>query len=336
MVTEMLSIVLTNLPVELIYLIFKYLDQKEIVYSFLELNNNFSLSVQYFIGQQLDLTNTNNDTIFQYCLSTVLPSIGHNLRCLSIGDPYHLSTYIQSLKICCPNLHTLHVYCSSEKDDVRQYVIQLIHRQLLSLTFVFNNEIVGKQISDRLLDRCVNEQVENIPIASCLTLHLSSMNDLILLKRYSESDYLSDGFYMIECVTNGQWLTDSKDDLCLMPKKFHRERIFSIKQVDKDQNFLEYELYNEQLQRRLTVLTCYEDEERWISSSILSTHRKESSRLCATFTFEKIDSTNQYYIRPCYLHAKRLQALGKRIIVSLCDNESELNHRFRLHRILSE
>jgi hypothetical protein len=331
----MASISLMNLPRELIYLIFEYLDKKDIVYSFFELNNYFSLIVKYFIGKQFDLTKNSNDKIFQYCLSKFLPSIGSNLRYLSIGNPYHLSTYIQSLKIYCPNLDILNVYCCSDNEDIRYYIAHLIHHQLLSLTFIFNNEIVGEQISLRLLDKSIDEHSETIPIALSLRLYLSSMNDLILLKRYSESNYLSDGLYMIECTSNGEWLTDSKDDLFLMSKKFHRERIFSIKQIDKDQCNLEYELYHEQSQRRATVLTFYEDEERWISSSFLSIHRKESLHSCAAFTFERIiDHENQYYIRPCYSNAKRLQVLGKRIIVSRCDNENELNHRFRLHRIL--
>jgi hypothetical protein len=118
-----------------------------------------------------------------------------------------------------------------------------------------------------------------------------------------------------------------------MSKKFHRERIFSIKQIDKEQCCLEYELYNEQTQCRLTVLKSYEDEEYWTSSSMLSTHRKETFDSCSAFTFEKIHNQNQYYIRPCYPRAKRLQVSGKRIIVSLCDNESVPNHCFRLHRV---
>jgi hypothetical protein len=329
----MAIISLMNLPRELIYFIFEYLDKKDIVYSFFELNNYFSLIVKYFIGKQFDLTKISNDKIFQYCLSTILPSIGSNLRDLSIGNPYHLSTYIQSLKIHCPNLDILHVYCCSNNDDIRYYIAHLIHHQLQSLKFIFNNEIVGEQISLRLLHKSSDKQFEINPIALSLRLYLSSINDLTLLKRYSESNYLSDGLYMIECISNGKWLTNSKDDLCLMSKKFHRECIFSIKQIDKNQCCLEYELYNEQTQCRLTVLTCYEDEEYWISSSILLINRKESLHSCATFTFERIDQENQYYIRPCYINAKRLQVLGKRIIVSLCDNERELNHRFRLHRI---
>jgi hypothetical protein len=240
---------------------------------------------------------------------------------------------MNSIKIYCPNLDTLHINCCSEKEDIRRYTAYLIHNQLMSLTFIFNGKIVGKEISYRLLNKSTDEEFQGIPIASSLTLHLSSMNDLILLKRYSESNYLANGLYMIECISTGEWLTDGKDDLCIMSKKLHREHIFSIKQIDNDQCFLEYELHNEQTQRPLTVLKLYEDEERWISSSILSTHRKLSFRSCSAFIFEKIDDDNQFHIRPCYSHAKRLQVLGQRIIVSLCDNENTPNHRFRLHRI---
>jgi len=327
------TISLIDLPREIIYLIFKYLNKEHIAYSFLELNNYFSLIVKYFIGEEFNLTKINNDIIFQYCLSTILPLIGFNLRYLSIGYPYCLSTYIKALKMYCPNLDVLHIYCCSEKEDIRRYLAHLVHDQLKSLTFIFNGKIVGEQLSLNLLNKSTDNQFEKIPIASSLILHLTSMNDLILLKRYSESNYLSDGLYMFECISTGEWLTDTKDDLCIMSKKFNCERIFSIKQIDKEQCCLEYELFNEQTQRRLTVLTCYEDEERWISSSILSTHRKESFYSCSAFTFEKINNQNQYYIRPCYLRAKRLQVSGKRIIVSLCDNETAPNHCFRLHRI---
>ncbi|CAF3231664.1 unnamed protein product, partial [Rotaria sp. Silwood2] len=195
---------------------------------------------------------------------------------------------------------------------------------------------VGEQISLRLLDKSRNDEFQKLSIASSLTLYLSSMNDLILLKQYSESDYLPDGLYMIECMSTGEWLTDSKDDLCIMSKKFHHECIFSIKQIDNDQCCLEYELRNKQTQHRLTVLKHDKDEEHWTSSSILSTHRKESFCSCSTFTFEKIDNENQFYIRPCYSNAKRLQVSGKRIIVSVCDNDSTLNHHFKFHRISYE
>ncbi|CAF0791299.1 unnamed protein product [Adineta steineri] len=327
------TISLINLPREIIYLIFKYLYKEHIVYSFFELNNYFSLIVKYFIGKQFDLTKTNNNIIFQYCLSTVLPSIGSNLHYLSIGHPYSLSTYTKSIKIHCPYLKILNIYCYSEKDDIRYYVAQLIHSQLLSLTLILDNNIVGESISLRLLNKSTDEQFQNVSIASSLKLHLSSINDLILLKQYSESDYLSNGLYMIECISTGEWLIDSKNDICTSSKRLHREHIFVLKQYDNDQCCLEYELYNEQTQCRLTVLICYDEEEHWLPSSILSTHRKESSRSCSKFTFEKINNQNHFYIRPCYSYAKRLQVSGKRIIVSLCDKDNTLNYRFKLHRI---
>ncbi|CAF3571109.1 unnamed protein product [Rotaria sp. Silwood1] len=328
---------LLDLPSEIIFLIFEYLHKQHIVYSFLELNDDFALTVKCFIRKQFDLTKVNDDIIFQYCLSTVLPLIGSNLRYLSIGYPYCLSTYIKSIETYCPNLDTLTIYCCSQKEDIRHYVAHLIHHELTSLHFIFNHRIIGQQISLRLLDKSRNKEFQKNSIASSsLILHLSSMNDLILLKRYSESDYLPNGLYMIECMLNGEWLTYNKDDLCIMSKKFHYECIFSIKQIDNDQCCLEYELYHEHTQHRLTVLKYDEDEEYWISSSILSTHRKESFCLCSTFTFEKINNENQFYIRPCYSNAKHLQVLGKRIIVSVCNNDSILSHHFRFHHISYE
>ena len=37
----------------------------------------------------------------------------------------------------CPNLDILHIYCCSEKEDIRRYLAHLIHDQLKSLTFIF-------------------------------------------------------------------------------------------------------------------------------------------------------------------------------------------------------
>lgn len=331
----MSTVSLNDLPREIIYIIFEYLNKEHLAYAFFELNQSFQLSVKYFIGNKLDLKKIQNDIYFQFCLTTLLPSIGFNLRYLSIGSPYSLFTYITSIDNYCSNLDTLNIQCHSPIEDIRCYATYFIHRQLMSLTLMYKNQIVGEPIARRLLDQCENnEESRAIQSTSTLILHLSSLNDLILLKRYSESSYLSDGLYMIEYVSTGQWLTESKDDLCIMSKKLHRDSIFSIKQIDNHRCCREYELYTEGTQHRLTVLIpSEEEEERWISSSILSTQRKESSRTCSSFTFERIGHDDQFYIRPCYSHAKRLQVSGKRIILSLCENENTSNHCFKLHRI---
>jgi hypothetical protein len=323
---------LMNLPQEIIYFIFEYLHKEHIAYSFFGLNNQFTSAVNYFIGNELNLTKMNNDIIFQFCLSTLLPSVGFNLRFLSINYPYDLSILIKSIQNSCPNLDILDIHCYSDVDDIRRYATYLIHHRLTSLTLIYKNKIVGEQISIRLLNKSEDEHYRAIPLSSSLILHLASMNDLILLNRFSESSYLTNGLYMIECLATGQWLTNSKDDLYIKSKKLHRDSLFTIKQIDIDRCSREYELFNEGTQCRLTVLISYE-EERWISSSILSSHRKESSRSCSSFTFEKVGNDKQFYIRPCYAHARRLQTSDKRIIVSLCNNESTLNHCFKLHRI---
>ncbi|CAF1064001.1 unnamed protein product [Adineta steineri] len=325
---------LINLPPEIFYLIFQYLNKEHIGYAFFGLNDNLTSAVKYYIKQELNLTNINNENIFQFCLTTLLPSIGYKLRYLSIGYPYCLSTYLKSIQNYCPNLQILNIYCQTHLEDIRQYATYLIHHQLISLILMYNNQIIDEDISIRLVNRCDNENYRTIPLTSSLILNITSLNDLILLKRFSESSYLSNGLYMIECVSTGRWLTDSKDDLCIMSEKLHRDSIFSIKQIDMYECTREYELYNEGTQRRLTVLIPYEDnEEHWISSSILSTHRQESSRSCSSFTFERIGNDNQFSIRPCYLHAKRLQVAGKRIIISICDNDNIANYCFKLHRI---
>ncbi|CAF2057211.1 unnamed protein product [Rotaria magnacalcarata] len=325
---------LLNLPWEVIYLIFQYLNKEDIAYAFFGLNQCYRSAVKYFIGPELNLAKVNDENTFGFCLSTLLPCIGFNLRYLSIGYPHALSKYIKYIQNYCSNLDILNIYCYSNIEDIRCYAAYLIHRQLMSFTLMYNNKIVGEDLSIRLINKCENEKYRAIPSISFLIFNLSSMNDLILLKRFSESSYVPDGLYMIECLSTGDWLTDGKDDLCTMSKKLHRDSIFSIKQIDSDQCSREYELYNEGTQRRLTVLILYEEEgERWISSSILSAHRKESSQSCSRFTFERVANDNQFYIRPCYTNAKRLQVSGKRIIVSLCDNQNTLGHRFKLNHI---
>jgi len=325
---------MNNLPPEIIYSIFKYLHKEHIAYAFLELNNYFSCLTKYFLGQEFDFTRINDPTIVQYCLSIMLPSIGSNLRYLSIGYPYHLRTYLKSIQIYCTNLDTLHIYCCSNSEDIRLYIIHLLDYQIESLHFLVDNQIVGEQISYRLLNKFFNEHFSRKYLSSTLFLHLLSFDDLLLLERYCNSSYLSDGLYMIECVSNGELLTDTKDDLCIMSKNLHGEHIFSIRQTNAKDNLLEYELINEQTQKCLSVLICNEDEEYWMSSSVFSTRRKQSNRSCSRFIFEKIDDNNHYYIRPCYAYAKRLQIQGKRIIISRCDNENILNHCFRLHHIV--
>ncbi|CAF0930583.1 unnamed protein product [Rotaria sp. Silwood1] len=328
-----LSSSLTELPREVIYLIFQYLKKEHIAYAFFGLNKYFTSAVKYFIGQELNLTKISNEKIFQFCLSTLLPSIGFNLRSLSIGYPHTLSTYIKYVQNYCTNLDILNIYCYSDIEDIRSYATYLIHHQLMSFILMYNDKIVGEELSIRLMNKYEDEEYRAIPLSSFLIFNLSSMNDLILLKQFSESSYLLDGLYMIQCVLTGEWFTDSKDDLCIMSKKLHRDSIFYIKQIDVDRCSREYELYHEGTQRRLTVLIPYEEGERWISSSILSTHRRETSYSCSTFTFERIGNDNQFYIRPCYANARRLQVSGKRIIVSLCDNQNTLNHRFRFNYI---
>ena len=322
-----------HLSPEIIYLIFEYLNKSDIAYSFFQFNDYFAVLVEYFIGKQLDLIQIPNETIFQYCLSTLLPSIGPNLCRLSIGAPYSLSTYLSFLRTYCPNLERLHVNCCTEKDDIRHYPARLIHDRLLTLTLLVDHEIVGEEISLHLMNKSTNEQNENIPITSSLCLSLPSKNDLLLLKQYSKSSFLADGLYTIQCVFNGQWLTDTDDDLCLMPEKFQSQYIFSVKQINGNQGCLEYQLHTQSTQRCLTVLICDEVGERWIQSSVLLAQRKQSTRSCARFTFEKVENEDQYHIRPCYSQGKRLQVLRKRIVVSLCDNENEVNQRFQLHRI---
>lgn len=328
-----LSSSLDKLPREIVYTIFDYLNKQDIAYAFLQLNESFQLSVKYFLGEQLNLADINQEKLFHFCLTSLLPTIATNLRYLSINSSFNLFTYYKPIENYDLNLDVLNIYFHPNGQDIRYYAAYFIHRQIIALILIYRNEIVGEQIAHRLLDQNENEEITSIQCTKSLVFHLSSLNELNLLKQYSESSYLSDGLYMIECVSTGQWLTESKDDLCVMSNKLHRDCIFSIKQLDLARCTREYELVSEVSQHRLTVLIpSEEEEERWLSSSILSTHRKESSRSCSKFTFEKIDD-DQFYIRPIYSHANRLQISGKRVIVSLCENDNTLNHCFKLHRI---
>ena len=321
-----------RLPREVVDMIFEYLSAHHIAYSFFDLTDRFSSAVHSFLGQHLNLTRIDDPAVFQYCLSDLLPVIGCDLRSLSIGQPYQLLTYLQAVALSCPELENLEIVCCSNGEDIRQYAQLCLHRQLKSFSFKFKGSIVGEQIADRLLEKFGDAGVK---LSSSLTLHLSSMQDLVLLKRLCQSDYLHDGSYMFECLVNGKWLTDTDEDLCISSKSFAEESLFAVQQIDPYQCSREYQFVHVQSQRRLSVSIPCPAEERWISSSILSVQRRDSSQNCSTFTFERIDQDDDelFYIRPCYSRAKRLQASGKRVIISISPNETTLEHRFRLHRI---
>ena len=327
---------LAHLPPEIMYLIFGYLHKADLAYAFLESSDHLSSAAKYYLGKEIRLTDIANRSIFDYCLSAVLPSLGSNLRRLTIGRPYRLHTYLESVTLFCPNLEILDVHCCSHLEDIRHYASYLIHPRLKSLALLLNGQNVDNSVALRLLARCEDELHSPARLlVPSLRLHLSSANDLLLLERFACSDYLSDGYYQLECVDTGRWLTASIDDLCLMSSNVQWENVFRIQQINNSQCCLEYEFFHAKTQRRLTVLIPDEAEERWPSSSILSMRRDESPRSCATFTFERADD-EQFYIRPCYSRAKRLQMGEKRIIISMCDNQSTQNHRFKLRRIAQE
>ena len=323
-----------NLPREIIYCVFEYLSKEHIAYAFLELNDQYASAVSYFIGKQLDLARIADANIARYCSSTLLSSLGSNLRRLTIGRSHDLFTDIDSIRIFCQHLTQLDVVCCSDTGDIRRYITYLVHDRLKSFTLMHDRKMIGEETSLRLLQKCRGEASRAFDVASSLVLHLSSTADLLLLDRFVQSSHLADGLYMIECLSTGRWLSDGQDDLCLRSDKLHREGIFSVEQIDADRCSREYRLVNAETQRRLSVLIpCEEQDERWFSSSILSTHRKESARSCSSFTFERVADDDQYFIRPCYRRARRLYVSGKRIIVSLCDQSTARNQAFKLHRI---
>ena len=327
-----------NLPREIIYCVFEYLSKEHVAYAFLELNEQYASAVSYFIGEQLDLARIADANISRYCSSTVLSLLGSNLRYLTIGltigRPHDLSTGINSIRIFCEHLTQLAIVCCSNTGDIRCCVTYLVHDRLSSFALMHNRKVIGEETSLRLLHKCRGEPSRAFDVAPSLILHLSSTADLLLLERFVQSSHLDDGLYMIECLSTGRWLSDGQDDLCLRSDKVHREGIFSVEQIDVDRCSREYRLVNVETQRRLSVLIpCEEQDEHWFSSSILSTHRKESARSCSTFTFERVTDDDRYFIRPCYRRARRLYVSGKRVIVSLCDQSTTRNQTFRLHRI---
>ena len=329
---SMPSFSFNDLPREIIYLICRYLHQEHIAYSFLKVNQYWTSIVKYILGDKFYLTNVKDEKLFQYSLLTLLPSIGDQLRYLTIDYPSSLLTYIDSIHSYCPHLEVLIIHCYGIEDDIRRYITYLLHHQSMSLTLMCNNQIVGEDLTIRLLNQCQEDSNRAMYLAPSLILHLTSMDDLIRLERFSRSSHLSDGYYMIESLSTGEWLTDTYDDLCLLKNKCHYNCIFSIQQIDQCSR--EYQLFNERTQCRLSVLKPYEDEdEYWFSSSILSNQRKESSRSCFNFTFENIGNNLGFYIRPCYSASRRLQVSGKRIIVSLCNYQTTIDHCFKLHRI---
>ena len=327
---------LAHLPPEIIYLIFGYLRQTDLAYAFLEYTDPLSSAAKYYLGNSIRLTDITNRCIFDFCLSAVLPTIGANLRHVTIGRPYQLHTYLESIALFCPNLETLDIHCCSYLDDIRHYASYLIHPRLKSLALLLHGQIVDNGIVLRLLARCEDELHSSARLSvPSLRLHVSSPDDLLLLERFACSDYLADGYYLLECASTGRWLSASRDDLCLMSGNVHWENVFRIQQIDESKCCLEYAFFHAKTQRRLTVLIPDEAEERWPPSSILSMSREESLRSCATFTFERADD-EEFYIRPCYSRAKRLQMGEKRIIISTCDNQSTQNHRFKLRRMSKE
>ena len=142
-----------GLPREIIYLIFQYLHQQHIAYAFLSLNRNWASAVRYFLGENLSLTNPHDESIVNYSFSTLLPSIGFQLRSITIDYPCSLLKYIEIIGNFCPNLDSLTIYCCREEDDIRRSITYLLHRQSISLTLKFQNEIVGEDLSLCLLNR---------------------------------------------------------------------------------------------------------------------------------------------------------------------------------------
>lgn len=326
---------LSNLPTEIIYLIFEYLSQKDITYGFIELNTSFFSLVKYFLGPHLNLSTIAERQHFHFSFTTVLPLVGPNLRSLTLNSSFPLLPYIQTIKSSCPQLQHLQIVCLSPGEDIRHFVKACLHRGLKSLTLMHNGEIVHRSLAQRLLTRCqTDESFQSIETAAQLTFHLSSTNDTVVLTRFCESQEISDGVYVVQCSGTNRWLTDTKEDLCLLPVDCDENHLFTVRQIDPERCPLEYELFHAATGRILSVLISEECSEYFPATSILSTQRKLSPRACSTFTFERHDEHgDDFYIRPFYGNAKRLQTHGKRIIVSTDPNETTVAHRFKLHRL---
>lgn len=321
---------LTHLPREIIYAIFAYLHREQLVYSFLGLNDEFASLINHHVRGAFQLRRTTAENISRYCLRTGLPLISQHLSHLSMVYPHRLCSYAQNVMVFCPHLTKLDLhYHTYNNDDVRSCIGHFLHPQLTTITLVLNSQIVGQEISYRLLKKRGEHPFQRTSTLSTLVLHLATTDELHLLARYSQSSYLPDGFYTIECNATGNWLDDSDDDLCMTADPSHPRSLFSVRQCPTKPDCLEYELCSERTRGLLSVVKCDEEEEHWIRSSILSVQRTPSNRVCSTFTLERVESQEQYGIRPCYSGAKRLQVLGRRVIVSLCTDSSISNDRFK-------
>lgn len=324
----------TKLPPEIIYLVFEYLSQEDVARGFIELNSYFSCLVKYFLGHHLNLTTVTDALSFDFCMLRVLPIVGTNLRSLKLTSSFPLLPYLQCIKLACPYLNHLEIFCSRGGEDIRHYAKTCLHQGVRHLNLKINGESVDRSLAQRLLDRCNDETFENIEISSEVTFHLSSVNDLVLLKRFCQSEQIPNGIYMIECLVTGGFLTETDEDLCVLPTKCDENNLFMIQQIDPYQCSLEYELFHLLTGRSLSVLIQEPYAEHILPTSILSAHRKASSLVCSTFTFERThDNDDHLYIRPCYSNAKRLETRGKRIIVSLDIHQNTLHHCFKLHRV---
>ena len=331
---------LDDLPTELIYYIFEYLKHQEISYSFLEINDIFQYFVLQFIGRHLSLIKDDHPVPMLYSsLDKLIPIIGPQLSRLSLAYQWIPTSYLLSIRQCCPNLECLIIYCSTNPDDIRRCITTFLNKRTVNFNVIYHGLIVAEDLSRCLLNRCKEEEEEcsGIYLAPAVDFHLSSIEDLTILKQFSMRSFIPDGLYKIQSTLTTEWLIDSDHDLCLVSASgLNDHGLFVIKQNDRDQLSREYQIFNFLSRCPLTIVKTYhDDEERWFSSSILSTHRKLLSHTCSNFVFEKVNNNHKFYIRPVYEDAQRLQVCGKRIILSYSAIQNTADHHFQLQLVTS-
>ena len=126
---------LTQLPTELLYLIFGQMHKSDVIYAFYELDERFAATVRFFIGNSLNLTNVSSPVSIY-----ILSKLGFQLCRLAIGgESFDFSTARVCLIKYCANVETLDIFCTTGCHDVREY-LQFVHWSLESFS------IANKQV----------------------------------------------------------------------------------------------------------------------------------------------------------------------------------------------
>ena len=119
----------SQLPIELVYLIFSYMRKTDAIFAFYELNERFATAIRFFVGDSLDLRNVSTAVTLY-----VLNRIGSQIQDLILGDQsFDIPTGQDYLTKYCVNLETLDIFCTTTHHDIRDY-LAFVHRNLESFS----------------------------------------------------------------------------------------------------------------------------------------------------------------------------------------------------------